>query len=455
MKLRIPDLAVVSFVIVTCTLYVIGQTILELFLVPSYILTWIASIAAPLSTLYLLKRWRTLGKTKQLTIFSLSLGYFLWLVAEIIWALNVFVFEVEPYPSVADGLWIVGYCLMGVTFYSIMKWTEYFQKPRLRILNVLVGLGLGLLVLQTVLIPMITDIEEVSLGTVVSLSYPCIDVALFSLVFASFIALFGTDLSESWTPIPFGFLLYIIGDIGFAILDWNGAYFDGHLIEFFWVVGDACVAYGCFQIASRSFDFYTFLRLKAPPSTHTMAQERPFSKTLGSNAKGKAVLLEFDPTCHYEKLVERFTSEFSPTLVFTHRARAIYNLSRQKGQKTIVLSEIASVPATTSEGEVALPARNLSLMGEAIDNALKVSEQDTTSLSVVFDDLSNLILSVGFEKAYRFLTLVLEMLHSGGATSLFLLNSRSLNEKQSSAIRGLFSNQVTFENEQMQIIKLA
>lgn len=456
MKLRIPDLALVSFVIVTCTLYVVGQTNPEWFLVPSYALTWIGAIVAPLSTLYLFKSWRTLERKRQITIFLLSLGFFLWLAAEILRGLYVFVFGIEsPYPSVADGIWFLGYFLIGVTFYSIMKWTKYFQKPRLRILHIIVSLGLGLLVLETLFIPMVTNIDEVSLAAIVDLTYPILDIVLFSLVFASFIALLGTNLWESWTPISFGFLLYIIADIWHAVLDWNGAYFDGHLLEIFWIVGDVSLAYGCFQIASRSFDLHTFLKLKAPPSMHILSEERPFSKTIGSNVKGKAVLLEFDPTCHYEKVVEWFISEFSPALVFTYRGSTIHNLSKQKGQKIVILSETARVPTTTSESEIALPARNLSLMAEAIDNALKMSKRHATRLSLVFENLSDLILSIGFERTYRFLFLVLEMLYSENATSLFLLNSRCLSKEQLSAIRNIFSNQIMFENEQMHTIKLA
>jgi hypothetical protein len=260
--LRISDLAFVSFIVVICTLYALGPLNPNMCLVSSYILMWaVSGIVTPFSVLYLLKRWRLHERMKQLTIISLALGFFLWLQAEIVYAFYIFVLEVElPNPSVGDVFYIAGQFLIGVAFYSIMKWTGYFRKTRLRILNVLVGLGLGLLVLQMVIMPIVTDIKEISLGTVASVTYPIIDVVLFSLVFASFIALFRTYLWTIWALIPCGFMLILIADIGLPILVRNGAYFFGHPIEAVWLIGEVVVAYGCFRIASLSIDLRTFLQ---------------------------------------------------------------------------------------------------------------------------------------------------------------------------------------------------
>jgi len=230
--------------------------------ISSYILTWaVSGIVAPFSVLYLLKRWRLHERMKQLTIISLALGFFLWFQAEIVYAFYIFVLEVElPYPSVGDAFYIAGQLLMAVAFYSIMKWTKYFQKSKLRILNVLVSLGLGLVVLGIVIMPIVTDIKEVTLGTVVSVTYPIINVILFSFAFAGSIALFQTYLWKIWFYIPCGFLLFLIGDIGLSILERNGTYFLGHPIEAIWLIGEVTVAYGCFQVASQSIDLRTLLQ---------------------------------------------------------------------------------------------------------------------------------------------------------------------------------------------------
>jgi hypothetical protein len=231
-------------------------------LVSSYVLTWaVSGIVTPFSVLYLLKRWRLHERMKQLTIISLALGFFLWLQAEIVYAFYIFVLEVElPNPSVGDVFWIAGQFLMVVSFYSMMRWTEYYRKPRLRILNILVSLGLGLAVLGIVIMPVVTSTREVTLATVVMSTYPIIDVFLFSFVFASSIALFQTFNWKIWLHIPCGFLLFLIGDIGLSVLEINGAYFFGHPIEVLFLIGEVTVAYGCFQVASQSVDLRTLLQ---------------------------------------------------------------------------------------------------------------------------------------------------------------------------------------------------
>lgn len=243
-------------------LYALGPLNPNMCLVSSYILTWtVSGVVTPFSVLYLLKRWRLHERTKQLTIISLALGFFLWLQAEIVYAFYIFVLEVElPNPSVGDVFYIAGQLLMVVAFFSIVKWTEYYRKTRLRILNILVSVGFGLPVLGMGIMPIVTGIKEISLGTVASVTYPIINIILFSLVFAGFIALFRTYLWTIWALIPCGFMLILIADIGLPILVQNGAYFFGHPIEAVWLIGEVIVAYGCFRVASLSIDLLTILQ---------------------------------------------------------------------------------------------------------------------------------------------------------------------------------------------------
>jgi hypothetical protein len=243
-------------------LYALGPLNSNMCLVSSYILTWtISGIVTPFSVLYLLKRWRLHVRAKQVSIISLALGFFLWLQAEIVYAFYIFVLEVElPNPSVGDVFYIAGQLLMVVAFFSIVKWTEYYRKTRLRILNILVSVGFGLPVLGMGIMPIVTDIKEISLGTAASVTCPLINIILFSSAFAGFIALFRTYLWTIWALIPCGFMLILIADIGLPILVQNGAYFFGHPIEAVWLIGEVIVAYGCFQVARQSIDLRTMLQ---------------------------------------------------------------------------------------------------------------------------------------------------------------------------------------------------
>lgn len=65
-----------------------------------------------------------------------------------------------------------------------------------------------------------------------------------------------------------------------------------------------------------------------------------------------------------------------------------------------------------------------------------------------------IILQVGFEKTYNFVRYALEILSSVNATAIFLFNPSAHDEKIASSFRSLFSNQVAFEKEGLEIVKL-
>jgi len=196
----------------------------------------------------------------------------------------------------------------------------------------------------------------------------------------------------------------------------------------------------------------------APP-VYTKANV--FSTTLGlehQQMEGMNILLEFDPQAHYEKVVQDFAIEAlantKPTVIFTRRGSAIHSSSsEQKGVKFFYLTEHTSVPKELSENEMLLPSHDTSLLLTILDKALKVHPQ--VAITVVFDNLSDLLLSIGFDKTYRFMKYVLEILDSPKSTFLFLLNQTAHDPKITSYIRNLFSNQVSFGKEGMQITKLS
>jgi KaiC/GvpD/RAD55 family RecA-like ATPase len=120
--------------------------------------------------------------------------------------------------------------------------------------------------------------------------------------------------------------------------------------------------------------------------------------------------------------------------------------------KFFLLSTSISIPKSTSENAILLPAKNTSLI---LDSLSKVLEEYTyTNIFLVFDKISNLINLVGFDKAYKFLLYVLEMLSSKRITALFLLNASAHKPQMVSQIRGLFHNQLTYDKGELKIVKI-
>jgi hypothetical protein len=185
-----------------------------------------------------------------------------------------------------------------------------------------------------------------------------------------------------------------------------------------------------------------------------------FSKALGLNHNdliGRKVLFEFDPTSRYEKPVEDFVTEavtnVEQVVVFTRRGSALHSsLSDQKSVKFFCLTQQVSVPKELSENEVLFPSNDISLMLDVIDKTLKAYPHDV--VNVIFDNLSDLVLSIGFEKTYHFTKYATEILASSRITALFLLNASAHDPEVVHSLRSLFDNQISFGKGGIHAVKL-
>ena len=172
---------------------------------------------------------------------------------------------------------------------------------------------------------------------------------------------------------------------------------------------------------------------------------------------GRKILLEFDPASQYEKVIQDFVTEalanVELTFVFTRRSSNLHSfLSAQKAVKFFCLTQQVNVPRELSENERLLPSNDTSLMLDALDQTLKTHSED--KISMVFDSLSDLVLSLGFEKTYNFVKYATDMLSSPRITALFLLNQTAHDPNVSSSLRGLFSNQVSIGKAGIHAVKL-
>jgi hypothetical protein len=73
--------------------------------------------------------------------------------------------------------------------------------------------------------------------------------------------------------------------------------------------------------------------------------------------------------------------------------------------------------------------------------------------ALVFDDLSDLVLSLDFNRAYRLLRHATEIVATREATSLCLLNQTAHAPTERGALEGLFPHLLRFANGSLQRIK--
>jgi hypothetical protein len=185
-----------------------------------------------------------------------------------------------------------------------------------------------------------------------------------------------------------------------------------------------------------------------------------FSGSIGLDHErliGRKILLEFDPSSDYEKVVDRLTKEnmanVEPIFVFTSSTSPIHMyLAKQSTIKFFLTSISTSTPKSTSENTLLLPAKNAPLILDAINKVLETYAD--ANVCFVFDILSELLTSTGRERTFIFLRHALDMLSSEKITSLFLLNTSAHEAEVVSSLRALFKNQFGYGKNGLDVVKI-
>jgi hypothetical protein len=203
---------------------------------------------------------------------------------------------------------------------------------------------------------------------------------------------------------------------------------------------------------------FKFLTTKSMDSLEHLDR---FSQQLGLTHEGlvgRTLLLEVSPVSSYENLIQDFALEaaanIEPIAVFTTRGSAVHSvLGKRENARFFLLTQLVSAPQPNSKQEdILLPAKNTSLLLDALDKTLRANSYSNQNL--IFDNLSTLVLSVGFEKTYSFVQYALELLSSKKNTAVFMFSPSAHDEKVASGVRSLFNDQIRYEENGLKIVKL-
>jgi CheY-like chemotaxis protein len=145
-----------------------------------------------------------------------------------------------------------------------------------------------------------------------------------------------------------------------------------------------------------------------------------------SKIQGKKILLEYDSSVPYPRLVRDFVMEC---------------LAHDK--KIIVLSKTGTAVRHALEGD-----EGIDLMDGGTPMFSKIlREHEQGPLSFVYDNITDLLISTNIQSAYTFLQNTLTLLSDKRITALFLLNAAAHEQKDTNILRGLFSNQIIYEKQ--------
>jgi len=191
------------------------------------------------------------------------------------------------------------------------------------------------------------------------------------------------------------------------------------------------------------------LPAEAPGSLQEGRRRQPGTTVDLLKLAGKSLLLEVDPSIGYETIVREFASRFklskSVVFAFTWRGGPIYSvLSSLGGVQIFSMSSQVAYPRPTGQGnEFSVPQNDSAVL---LDLTAKTLQSNSgRRIVMIFDSVSDLVLSLGFEESYSFLKAQKEILaKESSATSLFILKKHAQDEKVLSLIKGLYTDHLYY-----------
>ena len=213
--------ATIFFSLITFGVFLYGENTKVAFL-SNYLTTLVSLVHMLIVILF----WRY-AKDHELTEKTFrwfATGFSLWALAEVIWLVYILLGQ-DPYPSIADLLWIIGYVFLSAGLYIGYK--ALGVRPTVDQLGLIYTIILIALALTGiyVFIPIVQDYApELFLVSLLNMAYPILDLVIISQVLFLFFILEKSRFKIPWLVLAVGFTLMAITDLGFSFADWNGLY---------------------------------------------------------------------------------------------------------------------------------------------------------------------------------------------------------------------------------------
>jgi len=202
---------------------------------------FIAGAAAVASMFALRHYWGGFGARLSRVWLYFALGMIFWFLGELTWGIYALVIGVEiPYPSIADGFWLIGYVPL---FFALTSYLSLIRpavsKSILTVASTSVSINA---IASSVLFIIPAVVEETdTLTRIINLAYPSSDILLFALSILGLLVFATTRLKgkieKVWVLLIVGLLMNVIADSLFSYTTAQNIYYNGHPLELFFHFG--------------------------------------------------------------------------------------------------------------------------------------------------------------------------------------------------------------------------
>ena len=168
------------------------------------------------------------------------------------------------------------------------------------------------------------------------------------------------------------------------------------------------------------------------------ARWEKFSKQLGTDhagVRGRKILLEYEPSTHYERLVRDFANECA-----------------SHSETAIVLTRVGSRVYGVLEGDEGIERQSVGMPTPMLSELLKGKKEP---LGLVYDNITDLVVAKGVQAAHQYLQNAFGLLAAQPTTALFLFNPSAHDPTVTHSLRGLFGSRAAYTKEGLAAVNLA
>lgn len=229
--LKILGLSIIGVSLLYVTQFVLDD---EQFSVVSTILfVIIPAIFVILSSYTAVKEWKNKTQNKIAMIFFAG-GVVCWFIAEQMWLVLSIVFKLDPFPSIADIFYILGYPSFVVFFILYLKPLKSNITK-----NIFLFSGTISLIFLIPALYVLTDYyhEDTPFAVTVGILYPILGSVLSFFILLGITFFFKGTHTNFWTMIFVGFLIFAITDTLFLFTVIDDSYYNGHITDLLYLIG--------------------------------------------------------------------------------------------------------------------------------------------------------------------------------------------------------------------------
>ena len=171
----------------------------------------------------------------------LTAGLTVYAVGNVYWQWQIMPQDPQPFPSLADGLWISFYPLAYASLFLLLRRQIGSLGLSTWLDGVICGLGAATISSAFILGPVLASLGGSFATVAVNLAYPILDLLLILFIIAG-AALLRWRLTPGMLLLVGGFLLFGAADASYLVQVAHNTYTSGHAVDAVWLVGFLLIA---------------------------------------------------------------------------------------------------------------------------------------------------------------------------------------------------------------------